>query len=111
MKLEIVDRGAAIVAVVGGSLTAADSDALPSRLRAQHVQRAAGRYIFDLSGLEVLDSSGIGALVACLHHFRARQSDVVIAGLKGRALSTMQIARADRLFQVFDTVEQALAAP
>lgn len=110
MKLEIVERGSAVVAVVKGSLTAADSDALPARLRSEHVQRSAKRYVLDVAGLDVIDSSGIGALVSCLHHFRSRASDVVLVGLKGRVLTTMQIARADRLFQMFDTVDQAIDA-
>lgn len=110
MRLEISQHGTAAIARVEGTLTAADSDALPARLRAEHLQRSAKRYVIDLAGVELIDSSGIGALVSCLHHLRSRQSDVVLSGVRGRVLATLQIARADRLFHAYDTPEAALAA-
>lgn len=100
MKLSFENGAAPVVVRVTGSLTAENSDGLVSQLRAHFHQHKPSGYVLNLSAVGQLDSAGIGALVSCLHHVRAAGSHLQLAGVSGRVLMTLQVARADRLFDL-----------
>lgn len=100
MKLTFENGADHVAARVTGALTAENSDGLVSQLRAHFHQHKPKRYVVDLSAVSQLDSAGIGALVSCLHHVRSAGAHMQLAGVSGRVLMTLQIARADRLFDL-----------
>jgi anti-sigma B factor antagonist len=70
----------------------------------------AGERFFVLDMLDVpwLDSSGIGEVFAC--YKRARELDgVVKLVLKGKPYSLFTITQLDRVFEIFDSVDEAVA--
>ncbi len=110
MNIEIEKQDRNAIARVSGTMTMENSDALLSRLSAFHQQQPASRVIVDLSGLTGIDSSGIGALIECRHHFRSLGVELLLAGVAGKVQLTLRVARADTLFEIFTTTAEALAA-
>ncbi len=68
------------------------------------------RLIFDLSGVDFIDSIGLGMVVAALKRARARGGDVVVAGAVPRVQALFEITRLVEIIRFFPNVEQALAA-
>jgi anti-sigma B factor antagonist len=68
-----------------------------------------GRTVFaDLSAVGYLDSSGIASLVEALQSSRRRGSEFVLAGVSEPALRVLQLARLDKVFRIYPTLDDAL---
>ena len=67
------------------------------------------RIILDLSQVDFVDSSGLGAIVSCLKTLGG-QGDLVICGIKETVMSLFQLTRMNRVFQIFPTQTEALKA-
>lgn len=64
------------------------------------------RVVLDLSHVEFLDSSGLGAVVGSMKQLgRARKLD--LAGLTPTVEKVFRITRMDRVFRIFDDAESA----
>jgi anti-sigma B factor antagonist len=92
---------------VSGLLTCNDSQGFVSRFTAWLDHREPTRCVLDVADLKMLDSSGIGAIVSCLHKVRTRKGDLVIAGAQGRVATVLKIARVDQFIRLFATVDEA----
>jgi len=63
--------------------------------------------VLDFSGVSFVDSSCLGALVSLLKSTRDAGGDFKLASLTDDVRSIFQITRLERVFEVFDTVEEA----
>jgi len=63
--------------------------------------------IIDLSATEFVDSSFLGALVAGLKKATMRSGDLKIVGLQAPVRAMFELTRLYRIFDIFDTVEDA----
>ena len=68
------------------------------------------RVIVDLSGVTYMDSSGVASLVEALQTAKRNGSFFALAAVQGTALRVLELARLDRVFQIFDSVEEGLGA-
>jgi anti-sigma B factor antagonist len=65
------------------------------------------RVVLDLSKVEFMDSSGLGAVVGSMKQLgRDRQLD--LAGLTPTVDKVFRITRMDRVFRIYDTADAAL---
>jgi anti-sigma B factor antagonist len=67
------------------------------------------RLIVDLAGVSFIDSSGLGALLSGYKNANLRSGAFVLAGLQPRVQSMFELTRLHRVFEIFPTVEDALA--
>lgn len=65
--------------------------------------------IFDLENVPMVDSSGIGAMVALLKYTRAEGGDTVIAHLDTQPREVFRILNLNKAIKIYDTVDDALA--
>lgn len=65
--------------------------------------------VIDLAEVEFLDSSGLGALVACLKRVGQR-GDLAIAGAGKSVAKVLTLTRMDKVFRIFNTADDAVAA-
>lgn len=63
--------------------------------------------VLDLSGVEFIDSSGLGAVVSCLKRVGPAGS-LAIAGATGAVSRLFTLTRMDRVFALHDTVDAAV---
>lgn len=66
--------------------------------------------VLDFTQVTFIDSSCLGSLVATVKALRDKQGDIKIAGLRDDVLSIFQITRLDRIFGIFDSVDEAAAS-
>jgi anti-sigma B factor antagonist len=69
-----------------------------------------GHVIIDFSRINFIDSTGIGELVGYLGRFRSFQRELVLVNPSDRIRKLLQVARLDKLFPMYETVDAALAA-
>ena len=105
MALEFLTDGEMTVIRMSGQLTCEDQQGLVARFSAWVERRQKPRCILDLEALQMLDSTGIGAIVSCLHKVRVREGDMALAGALGRIDTVLKIARVDQIIPMFATAE------
>ena len=65
------------------------------------------RLILDLSGVSVVDSTGIGILVMCFAKVKKAGGSLRVAGATGMVEETLKITTLDRLIELYPTVSEA----
>lgn len=65
--------------------------------------------VLDLSGVNFIDSSGLGAIVSSLKLLGER-GDIVIAGARNTIATMFKLTRMDKVFRMFAGCDEALAA-
>lgn len=67
------------------------------------------RIVLDLSSVEFVDSSGLGAIVSTLKTIGNR-GDLVICGVQKTVMNLFQLTRMNRVLRIFPSREDALKA-
>ncbi len=67
------------------------------------------RLVLDLSAVNFIDSSGLGAIVAVLKHL-GHDGSLVVSGLRHNTLAMFRLTRMDHVFSLFDETADAVAA-
>ncbi|ROR99080.1 anti-sigma B factor antagonist [Sinobacterium caligoides] len=73
------------------------------------IKRQGGVLILDISRVDFMDSTGLGALVSLLKMFDVRD-DMRVVGAQTLVKDLMRLTRMDRIFKNYETVESALAS-
>jgi len=63
--------------------------------------------IIDLTETPYMDSAGLGAVLGVFASCQRTQRGFAVAGASGRVRTLLQVAKADHIISVFDTVESA----
>ena len=99
-------RGRVDLLFLDGRLDNEASQELKTIFR-ETVKKGRARLVLDLNGVTFVDSSGLGALVACLRTATAREGDLKLSGLNPRLSSVFELTRLHRLFEVYATPGEA----
>jgi len=67
------------------------------------------KIIFDVSGITMLDSTGIGILVVCQGKIGKSGGKLHIAGASGLVEDILKVTNVDKILQLFPTVNEAAA--
>ena len=106
MELAAEERGGDIVVQVeDGRIDAAVAVKFKDAVRA-HGTGPHPRLILDLSRVEFLDSSGLGAVVAVYKEVSAAKA-FALAGLTPTVAKVFRLTRMDTVFTIHETVEDA----
>ncbi len=104
------EQGIGIVEV-SHALTAASVDSFREQLsKWQRAESGVRNYVIDLGRVDFMDSAGLGSLIAVLKQLTEKGGDMKIAGLRKKPRMVFEITRAYKVFEIFDTVEDALSA-
>lgn len=91
------------------SLTAATVDSFREQLlKWQDVEPRVRNYIINMEKVEFMDSAGLGTLIAVLKRVTERGGDMKIACLQKKPRMVFEITRAYKVFEIYDSVEDAL---
>ncbi|HLV80647.1 MAG TPA: STAS domain-containing protein [Chthonomonadaceae bacterium] len=74
------------------------------------VLEANPKVLLDMSALSFLDSAGLGALLSCLRRLSGAGGDMKLCGVSRPVRSVFQITRMHRIFDIFDSPEDAISA-
>lgn len=96
------------VAKVQGTLMVTDAESFRQTFGQWFSHAGCRIVVVDMSQLEQLDSAGLGALVAAAQQVREKGGDLKFAALQKRPRLVFEITRSYKLFDIFDTLEEAL---
>jgi anti-sigma B factor antagonist len=101
--------GTAVITVAGDLKIGSDCDRIP--MLADELLRAGKRVIiFDIAGVNRLDSTGIGCFIASYNKIMAAKGDMRLAGTKTYLFRVFQVSSLDKVFRFYPTLEEAVAA-
>jgi anti-sigma B factor antagonist len=104
-----LEQGVTVVQLLGSRLDAAAAPVFKSRIVDLENQ---GRQLFalDFSGLDFMDSTGLGALVSCVKALGGK-GQFVLFGMRESLRKIFMITRLDRgVFKIVATKDEALQA-
>ena len=68
------------------------------------------KIVLDLGNLDFVDSSGLGAMVSSLRQISGVGGDLKLCGLKKPVRALIELVRMHRVFEIYNTRDEALAA-
>lgn len=66
--------------------------------------------VFDLTGLEFIDSSGLGVLLACMRRIKTTGNELKLCALHPTVQSIVKLVRMNRILGIYETRGEALAS-
>ena len=97
-----------LVTLVDKRLDARSTASFREKMR-EFIAAGQRRIVLDLSHIEFIDSSGLGALVSLLKQLSG-QGELVICGARETVMSMFKLTRLDKVFQMVARPEDARAA-
>ena len=97
------------VFLIKGHLTAGTCKIFSSELD-KYIDESTRKVILDCSELDYIDSTGLGVMVKFYKNVTANGGNYVLAALQDKPRLVFEITRANRVFNIFKTVDEALRA-
>ena len=101
-----MDPGISVIAMTGRLVFGREVDQLETLVH-ESLKQGRTKLVFDLSGLDYADSSGIGAIVSCLTEIKKSGGELRVACLNSRIQRLFKISGVDQILAVFPTVAEA----
>jgi anti-anti-sigma factor len=102
-----IDKGGPfVIAHLAGELTASDSEGVIESLH-EHVAGKGLKLAIDLSGVSLIDSSGLNALVNLVNHARLGESAVVLVAPTPFVSGILSVTRLDSWFDICADMDEA----
>jgi anti-sigma B factor antagonist len=95
---------------VEGSLKVGDTAQTLSEACERVALERKGALVLDLSGLDYMDSTGVGVLIGALKRFHERKREILLAAPQRRILAGLRVTHLDTLFRIYESLDLALAA-
>jgi anti-sigma B factor antagonist len=108
LTLNTRDEAGHTVLAVSGEVDVYTAPALRDRI-ADLLDSGQHQLVIDLGGVEFLDSTGLGVLVAGLNRAREVGGSLALVCPQERVLKLFRITGLDEVFTVYSTVDEALA--
>ncbi len=109
-ELEISQReteqGVAVIGVAGRVMLGEESARIETAVEAL-LEKGAKRIVFDLSGVEHMDSTGIGRFIASLNKTMRAGAKLRMAAARPVVREGFRVTRLDTVFEFFDDVDTA----
>lgn len=68
------------------------------------------KVVFDMSGLQFIDSSGLGAILSCLRKLNGAGGDLKLCGMTKPVRALFELVRMHRIMDIYNTREEAVKA-
>ena len=108
LRTEVVDIAGWTVVSVFGEVDVATAPELKERLTGL-VNDGRVKLVLDLSGVDFLDSTGLGMIVSALKRARTHDGDLRIVCTESRITRLFEITGLDKALTVWPTVDAAVA--
>src|SRR3954470_12105117 len=111
MPIEISHKDVApdtvVVTLTGKLMLGADGEDIPTRVEG-FLREGKRTIVFDLSGVTVIDSTGIGRFIASYNKIAAVGGEMRMAGATGHLFQSFHVSLLDQVFPFFATAEDAV---
>ncbi|HEY2018386.1 MAG TPA: STAS domain-containing protein [Bryobacteraceae bacterium] len=110
MPIESKQIETGVAVVISGRLTFGREAERLETLVADLLKGGQTRFVFDISALDYVDSSGIGTIVSCLTQIKKSGADLRMAGASPRIKRLFTMTGVDKLLTMYPTVAEATKA-
>ncbi len=108
MNIELSDTGGLLVGRIRDKrVDAAGAPDLKTKV-GEWIDKGTGRMVLDLTDVEFVDSTGLGAILWILK--RLPGQNLALAGCRPSIVELLKLTRLDRVFKLFPTAAEAQAA-
>lgn len=98
----------AVITISGRLVFGREAERLESVV-ADLLKSGQAKFVFDVSTLDYVDSSGIGTIVSCLTEIKKAGADLRVAGASARIKRLFTITGVDKLLPLYPSVAEATA--
>ena len=109
MKFTIEQNDPTVIAISGDVLGGADAMEF-ARAVAEQVQAGARQVVVDLAEVHLMNSSGLGMLVAASTSLRSGGGRLLVVGANEHIRSLLKMTRLDTVFASYQTRDEAVEA-
>lgn len=109
IQLKVDKQPGVVIIYIAGEVTGFAEDALMAAYR-EAGDGPSQTIILDFSGLEYMNSTGIGLLVTLLIRTQRQQQRLMASGLSDHYKQIFDLTRLNEAIGIYDTTEEALAA-
>jgi anti-sigma B factor antagonist len=102
-----VDAGVVVVELAGYVRMGPDCKQLTNQVD-ELIRDKETRVVFDLSGVDLIDSAGIGTIVLCFSRLKKAGGSLRIAGAKGMVDTVLHTTQVHRAISLFPAVADAV---
>lgn len=90
-------------------LTAADVNTARREIN-EIINAGEGKLLVDISGLDFVDSSGLGLLVGCHQEARNKDGNLVLLEPQPEVKALLELTRLDQVFRIFHDQSEAITS-
>src|ERR1017187_4332097 len=102
-----VAAGTVVITLTGKLMLGPEGDQIV-KLVEERLAAGTRNFIFDLSGVTVIDSTGIGRFIASFNKIMAAGGEMRMAGAAGHVMQSFRVSLLDKVFSFYPTLQQAL---
>lgn len=109
--IEIAHRevapGTVVITLNGKFMLGAEGDDVIALVE-QQLAAGTRKFVFDLTGVTVIDSTGIGRFISSFNKIMAASGEMRMAGASGHVMQSFRVSLLDKVFTFYPTLQQAL---
>jgi anti-sigma B factor antagonist len=109
--IEIAQReiapGTVVITLTGKMMLGPEGDEIVSMVE-QQLAAGTRKFVFDLSGVTVIDSTGIGRFISSFNKIMAAGGEMRMAGATGHVMQSFRVSLLDKVFSFYPSLQQAL---
>lgn len=109
MKIERSEEGSITVVALEGVIRLGESARTFSAYLEELLQEETPAVLLDFTGIDHVDSTGLGELVGYLQRFTEQGRRLALLKPHRRILNLLKLTRLDEVFAIYDDREQALS--
>jgi anti-sigma B factor antagonist len=108
MALNKTDENGVVILSVDGNLDGEGTQDLENEVVAQ-LENGTTKLLFDFSGLDYINSSGLRVLVLAYQRLKKKSGTVAICGIKDYIQEVFEVSGYDKIFPLYPSKGEALA--
>ena len=101
-----IDPGVVVLQMSGRICLGRDCQEVEWRV-GELIKRDEKKVVFDMTGVSIVDSTGVGILVTCSGRLRKAGGELRLAGLQEKVTDILTMTQVDRVIKVFPTAVAA----
>ncbi len=101
-----LDSGTAVVTISGRLSMGGETERLDATVKGL-LLKDTKKFVLDITGLEYLDSSGIGMVVSCLTNVKKAGGELCVAGANPRIKRIFNMTGVESMMPMFATLTEA----